>query len=65
MLRAEIEANPCQTIEQKLVGIVPFDVALNGNKFYNLDDVQNATSIYFIQKPIDFYWSAIENLHTR
>lgn len=21
--------------------------------------------IYFTQKPIDFYWSKIENLHTR
>jgi len=31
----------------------------------NLDDVQNAISRYFAQKPIDFYRSGIENLHTR
>ncbi|XP_035734903.1 histone-lysine N-methyltransferase SETMAR-like [Vespa mandarinia] len=38
---------------------------LSGKKFENLDDVQNAISRYFTQKPIDFYRSSIENLHTR
>ena len=35
---------------------------LSGKKFENLDDV---ISRYFAQKPIDFYRSGIENLHTR
>lgn len=34
-------------------------------KFENLDDIQNALSRHFAQKPIDFYRSGIENLHTR
>ncbi|XP_076166383.1 lymphocyte-specific helicase isoform X3 [Ptiloglossa arizonensis] len=38
---------------------------LSGKRFANLDDIQNAISVYFAQKPIDFYRSGIENLHTR
>ncbi|KOX74514.1 Histone-lysine N-methyltransferase SETMAR, partial [Melipona quadrifasciata] len=38
---------------------------LSGKKFENLDDVQNAISRYFAQKPINFYRSGIKNLHTR
>ncbi|CAK9820120.1 Histone-lysine N-methyltransferase SETMAR [Anthophora quadrimaculata] len=39
--------------------------SLSGKKFENLDDIKNAISRYFTQKPIDFYQSGIENLHTR
>lgn len=38
---------------------------LSDNKFEILDAIQNAISSYFAQKPIDFYQSGIENLHTR
>ena len=38
---------------------------LSGKKLKNLDDVQNVISRYFVLKPIDFYRSGIENLHTR
>ncbi|GFV48121.1 histone-lysine N-methyltransferase SETMAR [Trichonephila clavipes] len=34
-------------------------------KFQNLDDMKNAISRYFTEKPIDFYRSGIENLHSR
>ncbi|KFM80852.1 hypothetical protein X975_03591, partial [Stegodyphus mimosarum] len=34
-------------------------------QFENLDDVKNAISKYFTQKPIDIYQSRIENTHTR
>ncbi|KZC14201.1 Histone-lysine N-methyltransferase SETMAR [Dufourea novaeangliae] len=40
-------------------------VLYDNKKFENLDDIQNALSRYFAQKPIDFYRSGIENLHTR
>ncbi|KOX67510.1 Histone-lysine N-methyltransferase SETMAR, partial [Melipona quadrifasciata] len=36
-----------------------------GKKFENLDNVQNAISRYFAQKPIDFYRFGLKNLHTR
>ncbi|GFW57475.1 histone-lysine N-methyltransferase SETMAR [Trichonephila clavipes] len=38
---------------------------LTNKKFQNLDDMKNALSRYFTEKPIDFYRSGIENLHTR
>ncbi|GFX67532.1 histone-lysine N-methyltransferase SETMAR [Trichonephila clavipes] len=34
-------------------------------KFQNLNDIKNAISRYFTEKPIVFYRSGIENLHTR
>ncbi|KOX68102.1 Histone-lysine N-methyltransferase SETMAR [Melipona quadrifasciata] len=126
MLRAKVEANPCQTIEESIIQehlqqigkvrragvwvphnlseenkanrfttcnlllqrhntegweVLPYppyspDIApsdfrslqhfLIGKKFENLDDVQNAISKYFAQKPIDFYRSDIKNyLHIK
>ncbi|XP_043501569.1 histone-lysine N-methyltransferase SETMAR-like [Polistes fuscatus] len=38
---------------------------LSGKTFANLDDIQNAISRYFAEKPINFYRSGIENLLTR
>lgn len=38
---------------------------LSGKTFTNLDDIQNPISRYFAEKPINFYRSGIENLHTR
>ena len=38
---------------------------LSGIFFSNLDDIQNAISGYFAQKPADFYRLGIENLHSR
>ncbi|GFW78835.1 histone-lysine N-methyltransferase SETMAR [Trichonephila clavipes] len=38
---------------------------LTNKTFQNLDGMKNATSRYFTEKPIDFYRSGIENLHTR
>lgn len=38
---------------------------LCGKKFENLEDIQNGLSKYFALKPIDFYRSGFENLHSR
>ncbi|GFT73976.1 histone-lysine N-methyltransferase SETMAR [Trichonephila clavipes] len=38
---------------------------LTNKKFQHLDDMKNAISRCFTEKPIDFYRSGIENLHTR
>lgn len=38
---------------------------LSGKRFANSNDIQNAVSIYFAHKPIDFYRFSIENLHIR
>ncbi|GFV00359.1 histone-lysine N-methyltransferase SETMAR [Trichonephila clavipes] len=38
---------------------------LTNKKFQNFDDMKNAISRYFTEKPIDFYRSSFENLHAR